>query len=118
MFQMRRRAFLVAKFIHTLIVVRIFLTHLIPTEYFLAFILFLLIAQYYKEGYTPMILALLPILSLQVFGELNGYIQLQYLASILGGILHFIPLKMYWLPEPLKVVGFREDSLESGLHYY
>ena len=66
-----------------------------------------------------MVLFILPLIILQAFGELKSIIYLQYTVSILGGILHFIPVKMYWLPDHLKVVGFREDSLfESGLHYY
>ena len=66
-----------------------------------------------------MVLPLFPIIVLQALGELNELIALQYLASILGGVLHFVPVKMYWLPEAIRLVGFREDSLVgSGLHYY
>ena len=58
----------------------------------------LLMAQYVKEGYTPKFLLLFPLLCMQIFGELNELVIPQYAASVLGGILHFIPLKMYWLP--------------------
>ena len=115
---MRKRALLVSKFMHMLIVVRLFTTHLFPLEFFAPFMLLLLVAQYYKEGFTPLSLILLPLLCLQIFAELNELVTLQYVVSILGGILHFIPLKLYWLPEPHKLVGFREDeAMESGLHY-
>jgi pimeloyl-ACP methyl ester carboxylesterase len=78
----------------------------------------MLVAQYYKEGLTPTLVALLPLLALQVYAELNNSLQLQYLVAILGGVLHFVPLKVYWLPQPVRAVGFREDySLEGGLHY-
>lgn len=62
-------------------------------------------------------MAFLPLIALQTFAELNDSLQLQYVVAILGGIMHFIPMKVYWLPKPIKTVGFREDSLEGGLHY-
>jgi hypothetical protein len=115
---MRKRVFLVEKFIHMLIVIRLFTTSLLPLYFFLPFLLAMLLAQFFKEGFTPLLLALLPLASLQIFAEINGILQLQYVVAILGGVLHFIPIKLYWLPEPLKIVGFREESLEGGLHYY
>ena len=98
MFGMRKRVFLVEKFIHTLLVIRVFMTHLFSTELYLISIALLLLAQFYKEGLTPKLLVLLPILSLQAFAEMNQSIQLQYIAAILGSVLHFVPLKLYWLP--------------------
>lgn len=117
MFGMRRRAFLIEQFLHTLLVVRVFTTEYLQTEIFIVILMVLEVAQYLREGYTPKFMFLFPLLSLQIFGEINENIQMQYIASLLGGLLHFLPLKMYWLPEPKKIVGFREDTLESNLHY-
>lgn len=108
---MRRRAFLIEQFLHVLLVARVFITDYIATEIFIAMLTVLLVVQYYKEGYTPKFLLLFPLLSLQIFGEINENIQVQYIAALLGGVLYFIPLKMYWLPEAKKMVGFREDTL-------
>ena len=68
---MRKRVFLVEQFIHTLLVIRVFTTHLFPIQLYLAILGLLIVAQFYKEGLTPKLLVLLPILSLQVFAELN-----------------------------------------------
>lgn len=100
-----------------LIVVRLFMVDLFPLSFFLPFLLTMLVAQYFKEGFTPLLVVLFPLLALQVFAEIYGMVQLQYVVAILGGVLHFIPLRVYWLPEAGKLVGFREDSLEGGLHY-
>ena len=117
MFGLRRRVFLVEKFIHMLIVTRVFATHLLSLELFLTVMTALLAAKYFKEGFTPTILALLPILTLEVFAELHEVRSLQYLATILGGLLHFLPLKLYHLPTPTKLVGMEEDALEADLYY-
>jgi hypothetical protein len=100
-----------------LIGIRLFTTDLFGLEFFLPFLATMIVAQYFKEGFTPILTALLPLLCLQIYGELVGSMQIQYIVSIVGGVLHFLPLKVYWLPEPLKAVGFREESLEGGLHY-
>lgn len=114
---MRKRVFLIEKLIHTLIVLRVFTTNYFGLEVYLPFLLALLFVQYFRQGLTPLVLLLFPITILQAFGEINQSVHMQYLASIIAGILHFIPLKMYWLPQPLKVVGFRNDVLESDLYY-
>ena len=111
MFGMKQRAFIIEQFLHTLLVVRVFTTQYIPLEIFIIILILLEAAQYFKEGYTPKFMILFPLLSLQIFGEINQNLQMQYIASLLGGLLHFVPLKMYWLPEPKKIVGFREDTL-------
>lgn len=98
MFQMRKRVFLIEKLIHTLIVLRVFTTNYFGLEVYLPLLSALLIVQYFREGLTPLVLLLIPITILQTFGEINQSIHMQYLASIIAGILHFIPLKMYWLP--------------------
>jgi hypothetical protein len=104
---MQRRVFLVERFIHMLVVIRIFTTHLFPTEYFLPFVITMLVLQHHKEGLTPFTLLLLPLLALQVWAELSGMEQLQYVVAILGGVLHFLPMRVYWLPKSEKVVGYR-----------
>lgn len=107
MFGMRKRVFILEQFIHTLIVLRVFTTHLFSTYLYIAIIILLLIGQHFKEGLTPKLVLLLAILHLQIFAEVNESIQLQYVAAIIGSVIHFLPLKFYWLPEPKKTVGFK-----------
>lgn len=40
------------------------------------------------------------------------------MVAIVAVVLYFPPQRVYWLPKQEKTVGFREDSLEGGLHYY
>ena len=107
MFGLRRRIFLVEKLIHTLIVTRVFTTHLLSVHLFITVIAILLVAKYFKEGFTPTLLALAPILLLEIWGEINESLVAQYIGTVLGGLLHFIPLKLYWLPSELALVGMK-----------
>lgn len=97
---MRKRVFLVEKFVHVLIVLRAFSSHLIPLEAYLAILLFFLAVQYVKEGFTPYVIFLVPIVAIQIYGEISNNVFLQYLAALLAGIADFFSAKIYWLPEP------------------
>ncbi len=104
---MIRRVFLVERFIHMLIVIRLFTTHLFPLHYYLPFLAAILLLQQRKEGLTPMTLILMVLLGIQVWAEVAEMEQLQYVVAILGGVLHFLPMRVYWLPKPDKAVGYR-----------
>lgn len=43
---------------------------------------------------------------------------IQYASCLIGGLLYFFPLQMYWLPENTKPVGFRDQFIEENLHYF
>jgi len=118
MFGMRKRTLLVEKFINFLIVLRIFTSHLLQLEIYLLIIAALLIAKFIKEGFTPIALAYIPILAFQIIGEVHGYLQLQYISVVVMGLIDFFAPKLYWIPEPQKMVGHCQDSIESGLHYF
>ena len=68
---MRKRAFLLEQLVHTLLVLRVFSSNLVPLPIFLLLLATFLVLEYIWEGYTPKILFVFPLLSLQIFGELN-----------------------------------------------
>lgn len=104
---MINRTFLIEKFVNLLLVTRVFAIHIIPLSQFLSFLAFVLLLQYFKEGFTPISLALMSLLLLQTTAEVYENITASYLLSLIGGILFLFPFKMYWLPEVSKFVGLK-----------
>jgi len=52
-----------------------------------------------------------------MIGELLDVKAIQYIGSICGGLLFFLPVRMYWLPESRQLPGFRHDEVD-GRHYF
>ena len=70
----------------------------VPLSIFIVTAMILLRVKYQIEGYTPLTLLLIMFLLVEAVGESYSLVYLQYAGSILGGLLYFVPLKLYWLP--------------------
>jgi cell division protein FtsW (lipid II flippase) len=90
---------------------------MIPLEYFGVILLGLIVAKYFKEGFTPTIIIVVIFIVMLFIGEINKNQLLVYLTAVAVGIHHFLSPKFYWLPDRPKLVGFREDSVENELYY-
>ena len=115
---MKRRIFYIEHLIQMLLLTRSFYAEIIPLSIFIVTIAIMFRVKYDIEGFTILSLLLVIFFLVEVAGEVLTVIFLQYLGSILSGLLYFAPLRFYWLPEHSQTVGFRQDRIGNNLHYF
>ena len=115
---MKLKIFYIEYLIEMLLLSRVLHAPWLPLPFFVVLITALLVVKYVIEGFVPHVLLLVLCFFASVLAENSEQAILWHCFSILGGLLYFVPLKLYWLPEHRHPVGFREDILDGNLHYF